>query len=145
MFSLFLFTHKCGCCYYLLHGVHFLVFVPISKFITLQFSIHVLLIVFFNFLFLLKALIGWPCNSSRRCRLVWRKLQFLRLITVKFGKDPLYANTKGIRFWFCFSQSFSCRWLFLSGLSTWYSCSVINNLMHLCLKNLSLRWLPLLI
>ena len=80
------------------HGVHFPALDRILNFLTLPFSIRVLPIISFRFLFLLKAVIGWSWNNSRRFLLVWRLFQFLRTTAVKFGKNRLYVNINGMRF-----------------------------------------------
>ena len=80
------------------HGVHFPVLEGILNFLFLPFSIRVLPIISFRFLFLLKAVIGWSWNNSRRFLLVWRLFQFLRTTAVKFGKNRLYVNINGMRF-----------------------------------------------
>ena len=81
------------------HGVHFPVLEGILNFLTLPFSIRVLLIISFRYLFLLKAVIGCSWNNSRRFLLVWRMFQFLRTTGVRFGKNKLYVNINGMRFW----------------------------------------------
>ena len=85
------------------HGVHSPVLEGILNFLTLPFSIRVLPIISFRFLFLLKAVIGCSWNNSRRFLLVWRMFQFLRTTTVRFGKNRLYVNINGMRFGSCCS------------------------------------------
>ena len=80
------------------HGVHFPVLEGILNFLFLPFSIRVLPIISFRFLFLLKAVIGCSWNNSRRFLLVWRMFQFLRTTGVRFGKNKLYVNINGMRF-----------------------------------------------
>ena len=55
-------------------GVYFAVPEGILNFLTLPFSIRVILITSFRFLFLLKAVIGCSWNNFRRFLLVWRVL-----------------------------------------------------------------------
>ena len=105
------------------HGGHFPVLEGILNFLTLPFSIRVLLIISFRFLFLLKAVIGCSWNNSRRFLLVWRMFQFLRPTAVRFGKNRLYVNINGMRFGSCCSWSFSCSRSSLTSLSTFSKCS----------------------
>ena len=105
------------------HGVHFSVLEGILSFLTSPFSIRVLPIISFRFLFLLKAVIGCSWNNSRRFLLVWRMFQFLRPTAVRFGKNRLYVNINGMRFGSCCSWSFSCSRSSLTSLSTFSNCS----------------------
>ena len=85
------------------HGVDFAVLEGILNFLTLPFSICVLLIISFRFLFLLKAVIGRSWNNSRRFLLVWKMFQFLQTTAVRFGENRLCVNINGMRFGSCFS------------------------------------------
>ena len=85
------------------HGVHLPVLEGILNFLTLPFSIHILPIITFRFLFLLKAEIGCSWNDSRRFLLVWRMFQFLRTTAVRFGKNRVYVNINGMHFGSCCS------------------------------------------
>ena len=80
------------------HGVHFPVLEGILNFLTLQFSI--LLIISFRFLFLLKAVIGIILVDS-----CWFGgcFSFWRTTAVRFGKNQLYVNIIGMRFGSCCS------------------------------------------
>ena len=106
------------------HGVHFPALEGILNFLTLPFSIRVLPIISFRFLFLLKAVIGCSWNNSRRFLLVWRMFQFLRTTAVRFGKNRLYVNNiHGMRFGSCCSLSFCCSRSSLTSLSIFSNCS----------------------
>ena len=80
------------------HGVHYPVLEEILNFLTLPFLICVLPIIYFRFLFLLKAVIGCSWNNSSRFLFVWRMFQFLRTTAVRFGKNQLYVNMDGMHF-----------------------------------------------
>ena len=85
------------------HGVHFPVLEGLLTSLTLPFSIRVLPIISFRFLFLLKAVIGCSYNNSCRFLLVWRMFEFLRTTVVRFRKNRLYINITGMRFGSCCS------------------------------------------
>ena len=59
----------------------------ILKVLTLQFSIRVLTIISFRFLFLLKTVTGCSWNNSCRFLLVWRMFQFLQTTAVRFDNN----------------------------------------------------------
>ena len=73
-------------------GVHFPVLQVLLNFFNLPFSIRVLSIVSFKFLFLLKALIGSSSNSYLRFLFVLGMFQFSPMITTKFRKNRLYDS-----------------------------------------------------
>ena len=73
-------------------GVHFPVIQVLLNFFNLPFSIRVLSIVSFKFLFLLKALIGSSSNSYHRFLFVLGMFQFSPMITTKFRKNRLYDS-----------------------------------------------------
>ena len=100
------------------HRVRFPVLEGILNFLTLPFSIHVPPIIFFRFLFLLKAVIGCSWKNSCRFLLVWRMFQFLWITAVRFGKNWLYVNINRMCFGSCCSWSFSCHRSSLTSLST---------------------------
>ena len=108
------------------HGVHYPVLEEILNFLTLPFLICVLPIIYFRFLFLLKAVIGCSWNNSSRFLFVWRMFQFLRTTAVRFGKNQLYVNMDGMHFWSCCSWSFSCSRLSFTSLSTFSECSLTS-------------------
>ena len=85
------------------HGVHFPVLEGILDFLTLPFSMCVVPIISFRFLFLLKAVTGCSWNNSRRFLLIWRMFQFLQTTAVRLGKNRLYVNINGMRFGSCCS------------------------------------------
>ena len=105
------------------HGVHFPVLEGILNFLFLPFSIRVLPIISFRFLFLLKAVIGCSWNNSRRFLLVWRMFHFLRTTALRFSKNRLYVNIHGMRFGSCCSLSFFCSRSSLTSLSIFSNCS----------------------
>ena len=80
------------------HGVHFPVLEEILNFLPLPFWMRVLRIIFFKFLFLLKAVIECSWNNFRRFLLVWRMLHFLQTTVVRFSKNGLYFNINGMHF-----------------------------------------------
>ena len=118
------------------HGVHFHVLEGILNFLTLPFSIRVLPIISFRFLFLLKAVIGYSWSNSRRFLLVWRMFQLLQTIAVRFGKNQLYVYINAKRFGSYCSWSFSCSRLSLTSLSTFSNCSSTSFWLWPCFKNL---------
>ena len=113
----------------------------ILKFLTLQFSIRVLPIISFRFLFLLKTVIGCSWNNSCRFLLVWRMFQFLQTTAVRFDKNWLHVNINGMRFGSC--CSFSCSRSSLTSLSIFSNCSSASFWLQHWFKNLffsSLEW-----
>ena len=100
------------------HGVYFPVLEGILNCFILPFSILVLSIISFGLLFLLKAMFGCSWNNSHRFMLVCRMFQSLRTTALKFGKNWLYLNINGKRFWSCYSKYFYCSKSSLTSLFT---------------------------
>ena len=91
------------------HGVHSPVLERIMNFLTLPFSIRVLPIISFRFLFPLKDVSGCSWNNSNRFLLVWRMFQLFQTTAVRFGS--------------CCSWSFTCSRLPYASLSNFSNCS----------------------
>ena len=96
------------------HGEHLpMVNIFFSR-LTFPFSIILLPISTFRFLFLLNAVIGSSCNSPWSVLLILSIFQSFWIMLLMFGEKLLWDNTSGILFCASLSCAFSFRSSFLS-------------------------------